>query len=809
MIHSNFNEKIINLLINRSSQENMSNVLPPLEYQELLNTNLSCISDDEKKALNYKDFFLFSLNKRGNNSKDSKIIITSKNLKVYKTITTLTSNDNTPEYIYKRDTIIDNNGIISMVAADNTIENYPNLYFYQFEDIFQKIDNNENIEPTSIRYTAKVKIELTDYDKFGYKIRAIKLVKEPSSNVYFIFTIYDYKQTLNSTTQIFKKIRVDSIDLSTSTQIVFTNKELSINNNDFYNILTGFKDWDVVVKKIDDAIKVDFLITGKSGVTETFWDSNRFGGLVTENNFQAKVDEYRRYEAEQSRGEIKDLAYKWKEPFGGVFTSTWRLTDLKKVTHNTRSWHTNNPYAQHWEVKTHYFNVPNPNINTNPPTPKPLYTVQFSWSTQYPLRPGTEQYLELLGTYLRRSQIVSTGGIILCSFISSGTGDSTSFTARRIYIQTNINDVGDITHNDNYFFTSFKLNSESNFRFYRCRIDNNLNPNIQELANTDTSPYPFLIKEVRDWNTTTNYGSSILAINPLNSSRSSSLIMYKRNGETTFNNSSLNQFSTNGYTPNFLAGIREQNLLTLFVFNNTFTKAHRLTASYTNKTPNTEPYLFNPYNNDRNNFLGARIVGKSNGIKQFDGNIADIPAYNNTLIYNSTVDKHSMNDITVNEWIVYSNTNNELFSFNTSKLKTRPQSLKINFDVTISVLDNIDKKAKTNSEAANTFTKLLTKEENDLALLRNQIGNFKVIYTDGTYRIGDATGFLRAGYESDHTAGYEFNYFGYFEISLRQTKQIKQILLYNKNNEELCYKDLNYPSAANINLSIRFQLRSE
>lgn len=365
-------------------------------------------------------------------------------------------------------------------------------------------------------------------------------------------------------------------------------------------------------------------------------------------------------------------------------------------------------------------------------------------------------------------------------------------------IETGISENGNIIQNNNEIYASFRRTIDNISNIYWLKFEIPSNPQALPLVDSFYSTAPIFLKVLKSFDNITKENSLYAFQLPTNNSIIFTLF-YRREPNEPLKYGTMNILNDTKFIFTNSFGIRQNNYVKFFIADSTNTNYLTLDNSYSNQAPSTDPYIFEPYNNNNQNFNPARILSADNNQLTFDNNILNVTQSNNNLVVGSTIDQFSLNDQANNNWFLFSNTNNKMLTFPFSITKNRTQIININFDLTFSVIDNSMDKNSQQIPASITLASIFS-TQNDLELINNNaIYSWQLIYEDGSSsKVELIKPFLRIE-----------NNFIFFEITIfnNNNKKINNILLYNKINNILVNKELNLKSSELLNLQLKFEIK--
>lgn len=800
MLSNSFNRKLIALLINKGINESRKASIPLLEQNREVNLNKNInFNKNNYKLLNYKDWIIVTFINLEN---EFNLGILNQNGIFLKFTNEFINLENESEKFYYADCIIDKSGLINLYCTNKNKTKY---YYIQLEDIISQLTIENNTSNNLIKIIKKIELDFGDFVKEKQIAGNLKIVEDKNlNNRFYLFTTYN-KPVDNGNVEF--GIRFDAIDQSEQNGILFSNKTLTkINDKDWNKLILGLHCWEAIIETNDDGVTFfQFAINSKSGKTLENWftftneNLDEANQLLKDSNFEA-VKEFYNY-CQNNPNKARNWKNWWLDNNKKEIDLKFNLNDIQSVQNIVDRYTpgingTNTRYTSNTYYWNHNHNPDNFFLDS-----EYWHRITITWSDRSPQNSKKNRYLY----YMWKVDLNFTYDSDVNMFMFNTEMDSSGeLTNTKYYNFKNGNlsplDVDKIFIANNNFYVNLRLkNGTPTWRLLELKFSNSIEKWEIITGNHQIKNNVIIAK---NWNNLLNYGDSILltAHNPGNANTLYLGALYKRNDSNSFNDYVYDSYYIyNGtYKGEIALALREQNLVKLFTFNNNLTKMKIYILQYNNQTASSNPYMFNRFDNDLSNFFGSRIVGYNGNNITFDGNITDIPTYGNNIIYSAIIDKNSMNNIRTTKWVVISNTNDELLIFNEDKEKQNNTSLKLNFDTTFSIIDKTNENSYIKGAASNTLIELLSNDNNLNIVDKNRIGNFKVVYNDGTSRMSSAAPFLRK----------DSNY-GYFEITLIQNKIIDSLLLYNKNNQVLVNKKLNLPTAKKISLSIKFQARNK
>ena len=796
MITNNLKKNIIETYINENRNESINSTLPNWNYNGMIG---DFDVNDDSKIISYFDWIIIF-------HKETGLEIYDKKGRKWRKITSFNYKERTYNFnsiVGPTDIFVSENGIIYLVYDE---KNYQ--YFIQFEDIINLLPNTFSLTVSAANALYVYKFPETSKRWNKFKIlqsdsQTIHLIgvyntnrEDDTNDAGFSFSVFDME---SENKFLYKQEYTHPIPNKWAAPENADTKDV-INYKKWRDTLFGVFDFNAVITNHNNAYNYKIVLTSKSG--KRFSKTTDFS-TVDEPNEKKRVTEntlenYKAFAQEaQNSSNVTITEEFWSDQITGERVhprDNVKMRDVDRITlhRSTSGGGSTGGGHGHGSATTYYTRYRNKQDQV---------IMELSNSSRC-----QQEY----GTYYRY-YCWNAKGRITYNFQSKNDVMIANFTVSESninitdddinYLQDSYNntiiDVNNVAVANNKFYLCFKRNGMATWDFVEIDITTlNAYP-IANLSAFNLAPNVIVCK---DWSKLTDYGDTVLVhYNKSNGAIVGTLFKQSSNEYDRFH---FTQFTSSTHTYIFATAIREQNLISLYILNKYVSMAHTVTLSYNNSTPYTTPYFFQPYNNNLQNFLAVRIQGLKNNKVMFDGNITDLPIYNNNVVFSSLIDKHSMNDETVNQWNIISNTNNTIMSFNETKTKNNNTNLKLNFDTVISVVDKVDNKNNVKQSASNDMTKMFIAQNDSSVFNQNKIAYFLIWKNNNSTptRYNVRPSYFRKS--SDDLTGY-------FRISIIHNNSIiNKISLYNYNNNELCTKTFSLKSPKNVNLSLKFRIEN-
>lgn len=801
MIKDEFRKLFFNYLKNQKELESRKDVLTQIKSKGFDSFNLSAkLNKTFDEIISIETFgdliiFIYSLNNKTN----SEIAIFSKNLELIKIISEIEENSVNLKIPLIKSIFIDSNKYLNIVYVTNE-ENKNVYYFACFNDFIQNLDKGEYF------FIQKSKLEFGELNEFGKFF--ISENKDIENTKYVL--IYnksgdtgapDYQAIFNFI--LFRIKENDSIKINDS--FIFPQQEIA---NNF-----GLHKLQFIVKTTNDKEKI-FLTWNTKDENDDLVDINIKSGWK------------KMYPNELDNAKV----------FYENITKDNLASNLKILVKNNK----NVEYDLSTTFQELNVNVSKTKFKTGD-TGYPGYFPIYNLSCQTTWRVGniviydntiTKRYAALGFVEPQDRDWVRTPLDISVEFVYKVLTNS---EPELIYSVSTINgdsiekndvinkwnkslllNVGDIEIVNNQFISSILLKSNSKWDLISIDMFNN-NENLLNISsNFETSQEIQLAKNI---DFITNINDSIIAF----MNYQNNLLLgnvYRKTSNENLQNWNPNSFTTPWtLTKNSLNGIwswlmRENNLLTHFIYNKNTNQIMSFTISYTNLGKENDPYLFQKINNEEMNLNLTRL-------EAFQQNNFSNPSELNVVNFDNTFTAKTRNASTIicSTFMNQYNLNNDVAIETNFNLKTNANTTfldineKLNKNPTIYLNVNLNL----------NFRQWEIPESNEI-LLQNQSSTFassfetyneNMVFDKMIIEIEDSNGIFTneipvKDYLVIENDPIDSRLKMYLRTSIfsKENVTFNSFKLYNINNEIIFSKNINISDKNVLNVEIEFDLTS-
>lgn len=801
MIKDEFRKLFFNYLKNQKELESRKDVLTQIKSKGFDSFNLSAkLNKTFDEIISIETFgdliiFIYSLNNKTN----SEIAIFSKNLELIKIISEIEENSVNLKIPLIKSIFIDSNKYLNIVYVTNE-ENKNVYYFACFNDFIQNLDKGEYF------FIQKSKLEFGELNEFGKFF--ISENKDIENTKYVL--IYnksgdtgapDYQAIFNFI--LFRIKENDSIKINDS--FIFPQQEIA---NNF-----GLHKLQFIVKTTNDKEKI-FLTWNTKDENDDLVDINIKSGWK------------KMYPNELDNAKV----------FYENITKDNLASNLKILVKNNK----NVEYDLSTTFQELNVNVSKTKFKTGD-TGYPGYFPIYNLSCQTTWRVGniviydntiTKRYAALGFVEPQDRDWVRTPLDISVEFVYKVLTNS---EPELIYSVSTINgdsiekndvinkwnkslllNVGDIEIVNNQFISSILLKSNSKWDLISIDMFNN-NENLLNISsNFETSQEIQLAKNI---DFITNINDSIIAF----MNYQNNLLLgnvYRKTSNENLQNWNPNSFTTPWtLTKNSLNGIwswliRENNLLTHFIYNKNTNQIMSFTISYTNLGKENDPYLFEKTNNEEMNLNLTRLEAlqpnnfsnpNESNVVNFDNTFITKTRNSTTIICSTLMNQYNINNnaTTKTNFNLKTNANTTFLDLNENLNKNPTIYLNVNFNLNFRqweipenneiLLQNQSSTFASSFESYNenmVFNKMIIEIEDSNGIFTNEIPVKDYLVIENDPIDSRLKMYLRTS------------------IFSKENVTFKSFKLYNIINEIIFTKNINISDKNVLNVEIEFDLTS-